>query len=66
MQELDIRTALMVLFEKLKWICVAAIVGAVLLGSYTKFMVADSYQSSCSFYVMNISKAENNQSISTG
>ncbi len=66
MQELDIRTAVLVLFEKLKWIFLVAIIGGALLGSYTKFMVADTYQSSCSFYVMNISKAENNQSISSG
>lgn len=65
MQEFDYHVAFKVLFSKLKWICLAAVIGGVLLGGYTKLMVADKYRSSCSFYVMNVSSVQDGQSISS-
>lgn len=65
MQELDFYMAVKLLLSKLKWICLAMVIGAVLMGGYTKLMVADRYRSSCSFYVMNVSAVQDGQSISS-
>jgi len=66
MQELDIRIALAVLMKKIKWVLLITLAGAVALGAYTKFLVADTYRSSCTMYVINLTKVEDDQSITSG
>ena len=65
MQELDIRTLLSVLMQKLKWILTVTLIVAILFGSYTYFMVADTYRSSFSMYVSNITTVLEGQAISS-
>lgn len=65
MQELDIRTLLSVLMQKLKWILTVTLILAILFGSYTYFLVADTYRSSFSMYVSNITTVLEGQAISS-
>ncbi len=63
MQEIDFRTLLDILLKRLKWLCLATVVGALVCGVCTKLLVPKTYRSTCSFYVMNISQADSNDSI---
>jgi capsular polysaccharide biosynthesis protein len=64
MQEIDIRLLFDVLLRRMKWIVAITVVAAVLLGAYTHFLVADTYSSSFSMYVRNVSIVEENQAVS--
>ena len=66
MQEVDIRLLFDVLLRRLRWIATITVTGALLLGLYTYFLVADTYQSSFSMYVRNISVVEENQGLTSG
>lgn len=65
MQELNIRTLWMVLMQRLKWILLITLAGAVLMGAYTYFLVADTYRSKFSVYVMNVTSVEVGQSVTS-
>ena len=65
MQEVDIRVLFNVLMRRLKWIVTATIIAAVALGTYTYFLVADTYRSSFSMYVMNVTTIQEGQAISS-
>ncbi len=58
MQELDIQALFFVLLKKVKWILGVALVGAVLFGSYSQFMMPDTYRSKFQMYVSNYTTAE--------
>ena len=65
MQEVDIRVLFTVLMRRLKWIVTATVIAAIALGSYTYFLVADTYRSSFSMYVMNVTTIQEGQAISS-
>ncbi len=65
MQELDLRTLLSVLMRKLKWILTITVILAILFGTYTYFLVADTYRSSFSMYVSNVTTVLEGQAISS-
>lgn len=54
MQELDLHVIITLLLTKIKWIILCAVIGLLLLGSYTYFFVEDSYTSSVLVYVRNV------------
>ncbi|MBQ8684512.1 MAG: hypothetical protein IJ518_08385 [Clostridia bacterium] len=64
MQELNLRVLLGVLIQKLKWIIVAAVVIAMVMGGYVALFVEASYASTCSMYVMNLTSLDNGQASS--
>lgn len=62
MQELNLRTLLNILLQKLKWIVLFAAVLGVLAGGYVALFVDASYASVCSVYVMNLTSGQVNPS----
>lgn len=58
MQELDIQALFFVLLRKVKWILGITLVGALLLGAYSQFMMPDTYRSKFQMYVSNYTNAE--------
>lgn len=65
MQELSFKTLLGVLLNNLKWILIVGIIVAVAAGGYSEFFVKESYASSISMYVMNLTTTENGTANST-
>ncbi len=63
MQEIDIRTLVIVLLRRLKWIVAVAVVGAILMGGYTALFVPETYQSSFSLYIRSATVIQEGQSI---
>lgn len=64
MQEVDIRVLFSVLIRRFKWIVAVTVAAAVALGAYTYFLVADTYRSSFSMYVMNVTTVQEGQAVS--
>ncbi|MBQ9859531.1 MAG: hypothetical protein IJO76_02495 [Clostridia bacterium] len=65
MQELNLKTLVDVLLQNLKWILIFGIILAVLFGGYKEFFVEDSYASTCSMYVMNLTTTDNGTASTT-
>ena len=59
MKELDLQSIFFLLLSKLKYLILGMVLGAVLLGCYTTFLVPKKYISHASIYIYNI--AENTQ-----
>ncbi len=59
MKELDLRSIFFLLLSKIKYLILGLVLGAVLLGCYTTFLVPKKYISHASIYIYNI--AENTQ-----
>lgn len=59
MKELDLRSIFFLLLSRLKYLILGLVLGAVLLGCYTAFLVPKKYVSHASIYIYNI--AENTQ-----
>ncbi len=59
MKELDLQSVFFLLLSKVKYLILGLVLGAVLLGCYTTFLVPKKYVSRSSIYIYNI--AENTQ-----
>ncbi len=59
MKELDLRAVFFLLLSKVKYLIFGVVIGAILLGCYTSFLVPKKYVSHASIYIYNI--AENTQ-----
>lgn len=67
MQELNLRTLIGVLLQNLRWIFLFALVLALIVGGYNAFFVPDTYASTCSMYILNLTSSDNGTaSMTTG
>ena len=65
MQELNLKTLIGILLQNLKWILIFGVVLALLFGGYKEFFVEDSYASTCSMYVMNLTTTDSGTASTT-
>lgn len=66
MRELDLYTVIQILLRKIKWLLIAAIVGAVLLGVGSKLFISATYQSKFQMYISNFTQVDSNTNVSLG
>lgn len=66
MRELDIRTIFHILLRQIKWILLAVIVGALLLGVGAELLISDTYQSKFQMYISNYTQVDSSVNATTG
>ena len=66
MRELDIRTIFHILLRQIKWILIAVIVGALLLGVGAELLISDTYQSKFQMYISNYTQVDSSVNATTG
>jgi capsular polysaccharide biosynthesis protein len=62
MQQLDIRTMFRLLLSKLRWVILAMVIGALIMGSFAYFLMPRKYTTGVYMYVSNFTDTANQMS----